>query len=579
MIDTIVNSFDIWTDAQGIKSRIRVNSVENISLEGIARLREIIMELAVLGKLVPQDPNDEPASVLLKTIEKERDGSTTVKKRKKELPPYTGQILNSKITGWELCKLEDIGDTNIGLTYSPNDVSVNGTIVLRSSNIQNGEIELSDLVRVNKKINENVLVKQSDLLICARNGSKKLVGKCALIRSLPEPMAFGAFMAIFRSPFNEYCRLFIESPIYRRNLEGVTTTTINQITQDNLKSTYISLPPFAEQQRIVAKVDELMSLCDKLEEEQFNNLKTHQVLVKTLLETLTQAADSNELQAAWERMSVLFDTLFCTEDSIDQLKQTILQLAITGKLVKHDANDEPSGVLIKKIAKEKDKLVKEGILKKETSLSEIDDDEFPFQIPKNWEWVRLGNITNKIGSGSTPRGGNNTYTNSGILFLRSQNIRNEGLLLADVAFIDEATNRKMSNSIVIPKDILLNITGGSLGRCTIFPEESGIANVSQHVTIIRPTVIDSCFYLHACILSPYIQDMIWGRQIGANREGLSKKILEQFEIPYPPLKEQKRIVTKIHELFKICDLLTKRINNSQVLKVSLSKTIVEKAVQ
>lgn len=353
--------------------------------------------------------------------------------------------------------------------------------------------------------------------------------------------------------------------------------------QPNFGSTHllkilVPVPPSKEQYLIASKVDELMSLCNKLEEEKFKNLKTHQVLVKTLLETLIQAGNADELQAAWGRMSAHFDTLFCTDDSIDQLKQTILQLAVMGKLVKQDPNDEPASELLKKIAKEKERLVKEGKIK-DNILPEVINEQEPYRIPQNWKWVRLGTITNKLGSGSTPRGGNNAYSDSGILFLRSQNIRNEGLLLDDVVFIDEPTNKKMSNTIVIPNDILLNITGGSLGRSTIFPEEAKIANVSQHVTIIRPTIIESTPYLHSCITSPYIQNLIWGRQIGANREGLSKKVLEQFEIPYPSLLEQKRIISKINELFVVCDLLKEKINKTQELKTSLSKTIIEKTVE
>ena len=576
MLDTIINGFDVWTDALGVKSKGRVKSIENISLEGIARLRELILELAVRGELVPQDPNDEPASELLKAIENERKLIETSKQ--KEKVSSAESKFTTKKTGWEFCKLEDIGYTNIGLTYSPQEVSDKGTIVLRSSNIQNGEIELSDIVRVDKTLSSNILVKQGDLLICARNGSKKLVGKCALIRNLPEPMAFGAFMAIFRCEFNEYVRIFIESPIYRRNLEGVSTTTINQITQDNLKNTYIPLPPLAEQHRIVAKVDELMALCDKLEAQRTDNLKTHQVLVKTILETLIQAADDQEFQASWSRMFSHFDTLFCTDDSIEQLKETILQLAIMGKLVRQDPNDEPASELIKKIGKEKEQIINDGEIRKQNSLPEIKEEEKPFDLPEGWTFVRLGMIANRIGSGSTPRGGNESYVSEGILFLRSQNIWNHGIELDDVVFITKETHEKMSNTKVYPNDILLNITGGSLGRSAIFPYEYQEANVSQHVTIIRPTNLHTTSYLHFCILSPYIQNLIWGRQVGANREGLSKKILELFEIPFPPLREQQRIVAKIGELFTLCDSLKESILKSEHTKHLLSKTIVENAI-
>src|ERR1035437_2892078 len=264
LLETLTQAVDV-TELEVTIERISIHFGTLFCTEdSIDQLKQPILQLAVMGKLVKQDARDEPASELLKRIDKEKDSSVTPKKRDREKQNYSENISFFEIPGWAWCKLEDIGYTNIGLTYSPNDLSNNGTIVLRSSNIQNGEIELTDIVRVEKNMNENVLTKQGDLLICARNGSKKLVGKCALIRNLPEPMAFGAFMAIFRSAFNEYIRIFIESPIYRKNLEGVTTTTINQITQDNLKNTYIPFPPRAEQQRIVAKVEELFNICDAL---------------------------------------------------------------------------------------------------------------------------------------------------------------------------------------------------------------------------------------------------------------------------------------------------------------------------
>jgi type I restriction enzyme, S subunit len=372
-----------------------------------------------------------------------------------------------------------------------------------------------------------------------------------------------------------YLKCFLDSNFFKHQM-------IDQLVgmQPNFGSTHflkilVPTPPSYEQFRIAEKANELLELCDQLEEQQIKNLTTHHQLVKCLLEALTQTAYDRELQASWERVSHYFDTLFCTEDSIDQLKETILQLAIMGKLVKQNPNDEPTRELMGKIEKQKAKLVNDNIIKNEKILPDVSDEEQPFSLPGSWEWVRLGNMTNKIGSGSTPRGGNNSYSDSGILFLRSQNIRNEGLLLDDVAYIDEETNERMRNTVVFPKDILLNITGGSLGRCTIFPEEAKIANVSQHVTIIRPTIMDSCFYLHSCITSPYIQNLIWGRQVGANREGLSKRILEQFEIPYPPLAEQKRIVSRIQDLFVICDLIKGRIQRTQKIESALSLTVLE----
>jgi type I restriction enzyme, S subunit len=386
---------------------------------GIKKLRELILELAVRGKLVPQNPNDKPASELLKRIQAEKAKLIVGDKimKEKAVPSITqDEILFEIPLGWEWVKLDDIGSTFIGLTYSPKDISDSGTPVLRSSNIQNGKIDLTDLVRVEGNIKSNLFVDEGDLLICSRNGSKSLVGKTAMIKNLNEPMVFGAFMAIYKSPFNFYVEVFLNSPVFRKFLDGVATTTINQITQNNLKTTLTPLPPLEEQHRIVAKVDELMALCDQLEQQQTDSNAAHQTLVETLLGTLTHSADQNEFATAWQRIAEHFDTLFTTEHSIDQLKQTILQLSVMGKLVPQDPNDEPASVLLKKIADEKARLVREGKIKKQELLPFITDEEKGFELLVGWEFVRLGDITNKIGSGSTPRGGESAYVDSGILF-------------------------------------------------------------------------------------------------------------------------------------------------------------------
>ena len=176
--------------------------------------------------------------------------------------------------------------------------------------------------------------------------------------------------------------------------------------------------------------------------------------------------------------------------------------------------------------------------------------------------MRLGQITNKIGSGSTPRGGREVYVKEGVPFLRSQNVWNDGLHLDDVACITPEEHERMSGTAVLGNDVLLNITGASLGRCALVPSEFGEANVSQHVTIIRLTDPQVREYLHLCILSPCTQSMIWGRQVGMAREGLSKKVLEQFEIPLPPVAEQHRIVARVAELMRFCDVMEQQLKRS-----------------
>ena len=250
------------------------------------------------------------------------------------------------------------------------------------------------------------------------------------------------------------------------------------------------------------------------------------------------------------------------------LRQKILDLAIRGKLVPQDPNDEPAEVLLERIREQKQQMLKEGKLKKkdiknDTIIFKGEDnlhyekfqngtvkcieDEIPFEVPEGWAWCRLLPLTIKIGAGSTPTGGAAVYSTSGIKFIRSQNVYDDGLVLTDVAYISEEINQKKSGSIVKPKDILLNITGGSIGRCALVPDDFDIANVNQHVIIIRLVNPELRKYLHDVITSLYIQEQILSRQVGSGRGGLSAETLSTFLIPLPPMNEQVSIIKKLQD--------------------------------
>lgn len=263
-------------------------------------------------------------------------------------------------------------------------------------------------------------------------------------------------------------------------------------------------------------------------------------------------------------------------DLVKQLRQAFLREAMQGKLVPRDKNDEPASELLKKIKSEKEQLIKEKKIKKEKELPTIKPEEVPFEIPENWIWVRLGEICTKIGSGSTPNGSN--YSQKGIPFFRSQNIYDEGLIYDDIKYIADDVQKQMSGTLVMSDDILLNITGGSMGRCALVPSDFREGNVSQHVCIIRPTSCDNKF-IHKVVLSPYFQSLIFGSTTGAGREGLPKYNLEQFLIPLPPLSEQHRIVAKLEQLMRYCDELEQSIKQSQSQNEQLLQQVLREALR
>ena len=193
------------------------------------------------------------------------------------------------------------------------------------------------------------------------------------------------------------------------------------------------------------------------------------------------------------------------------------------------------------------------------------EDEIPFELPEGWEWCRLISLTIKIGAGSTPTGGASVYSASGIKFIRSQNVYNNGLVLEDVAFISEEINKKKSGSIVQPRDILLNITGGSIGRCSLVPDDFDIANVNQHVMIIRLLETSLRNFIHSVFISTFIQEQILSRQVGSGRGGLSAETLSTFLFPIPPFNEQIRINEFLTNCFS--HILTITAESSAVLEL------------
>ena len=284
-----------------------------------------------------------------------------------------------------------------------------------------------------------------------------------------------------------------------------------------------------------------------------------------------------------------------------RLRQKILDLAIRGKLVPQDPADEPASVLLERIHAEKLQMVADGKLKKKDvandSVLYLGDDnlhyekvgdnepvgveeELPFELPEGWCWVRAICVMSKIGAGSTPRGGSKVYKTEGVKFIRSQNVYDDGLRLSGVAFIDCDTNITKAGSIVHPNDLLLNITGGSIGRCALVSPDFDEANVNQHVMILRLVGDNLQGFIHAYITSPLVQKAILKRQLGSGRGGLSAETFSTFLIPTPPLAEQQRIVTALDDLLARVDTIEReQAELDELLAKTRSKVLVERLVK
>ena len=244
------------------------------------QLKKSILQEAIQGKLVPQLAEEGTAQDLLEQIKKEKlnlvkegklkksalatsvifrgDDNKYYEQIGKKCLDITEQIPFEIPSNWEWCRARNVSNSYIGLTYKPTDIDEKGTIVLRSCNIRNGKLALDNIVRVSSSISEKLLIEENDIIICARNGSKRLVGKSALIRNLSEPMTFGAFMAICKTPIYEYMFAYLQSDLFFGQLRDVSnTTTINQLTQNKFNDFLIPIPPIREQERIAFKISQL----------------------------------------------------------------------------------------------------------------------------------------------------------------------------------------------------------------------------------------------------------------------------------------------------------------------------------
>jgi len=553
---------------------------------GVARLRELILTLAVRGKLVPQDPSDEPASVLLQKIRAEKDRLIAEGKIKRDKP--LAQITDEEKSfelpqGWEWSRGGGLFAVIRGVTYQKTDaresLSPGHLPLLRANNIRSS-INFDDLVYVPQGlVTSDQLLQRGDFVVCLASGSKHLVGKAA---AFPGGVncSFGAFCGAIR-PWQsmDYLAVYLASPLYRDEVSQASAGIgINNLKGSTLLGLCIPVPPAAEQSRIVARVEELMRLCDALEAKGKLDAEQHAQLLRTLLGTLTDSASPEELAANWLRVAEHFDLLLDRPEAVDALEQTILQLAVRGLLVPQDPSDEPASVLLQKIRAEKDRLIAEGKIKRDKPLAPITEQEKPFELPLGWEWVRLNAMLQKIGAGSTPRGGKEVYVTSGVKFLRSQNVWDDGLRLAGVAFIRPETHAKMSGTVVVADDLLFNITGASIGRCAVVPSDFDEANVSQHVTIVRSVLPAINAFLHKVLVSQHVQQAVMAAQVGVSREGLSIAKLGNFLIPVPPLAEQSRIVARVEELRQLCAGLRQRLTASRATQGQLAQALVETAL-
>jgi len=490
------------------------------------QLKNAILQEAIEGRLVPQDPNDEPASALLERIRKEKEQLVKEGKLKKkdliETPISEDEKPFEIPKSWEWCRVGDI-------IYPPkygtsNKSSLQGEVaVLRMGNIQDGEIVFDKLVFSNNKAdNDKYNLIAGDLLF-NRTNSAELVGKTGIYRGQQKAI-YAGYLILLRpiGTISDYLNYVLGSSYARSYCKEVKTIGVQQcnINAEKISTFVIPLPPLAEQKRIVAKIEELLP---KVEE-------------------YGKAQDAlNNLNA----------------ELPDRLKKSILQEAIEGRLVPQDPNDEPASVLLAKIRKEKEQLVKEGKLKKKDLVeATITEDEIPFAIPKSWEWVRMSSLSYMISGTSYKK---DDVRTDGIRILRGGNIQDNSLILCNddvfvpLLYADEQKNVRKGDVLIVGS------TGSQkvIGKPAIVMENLEKCQIGAFLRIIRPISSEVEKYIHLIFKSEYYRDNIRSLVQGTNIFNIRSEYIDDMIIPLPPLAEQHRIVEKLEQLLGEIDKLKK----------------------
>jgi type I restriction enzyme S subunit len=562
----ITDHLDIWTAAIKTKSAAGRGSSKKLELVGIKKLRELILELAVRGKLVPQDPNDEPASKLLKKIEVEKARLVKEGKIKKQKPlsSITEEDKPFELpSGWEFTKFGNLYSLEYGNNLPQPKRSGTGEYSVFGSN---------GVVGSHKEccISEPCIV-------VGRKGSAGALNLCTDIGCWVTDVAYSVV------PPNSLSIQFVYKQFHTLGLDILGKGIKPGLNRNDAYILAVAIPPIKEQHRIVTKVDELMALCDQLEAQTESSIDAHKTLVEVLLATLTDAKDADELNDNWQTISQHFDVLFTTQASIDQLKQTILQLAVMGKLVKQDPKDEPASKLLERIATEKQQLIKDGKIKKQKPLPPITDEEKPFGLPDGWDWAKLRVITTGMDSGWSPACLANSSPSEevwGVLKTTAVQVM-EYLEFENKELPEKLKPRPVAE--VKTGDILFTRAGpmNRVGISCLVQNTRPKLMISDKIIRFHPMEIGIygrfiALCLNAGATAAYLEDAKSG--MAASQVNITQEKLAAAPIPLAPLAQQHRIVTKVDELMALCDSLKERLNQAQTTQLQLTDAIVEQAL-
>jgi len=533
--------------------------------DGIARLRELILQLAVQGKLGTQDAGDEPASVLLERIRKEKERLVKEGKLQKEKPL---KFVNGGDNPFNIPK--NWLWTNFGQIIFNRD-GERIPIEKAERSTRHGSYDYYGASGVIDSIDAYLFDKS--LLLIGEDGAN-LVNRSTPIAFI----AHGKYWVNNHAhvldgisfEFLQYLEIYINSIDLKPYLTGMAQPKMNQAKMNSIP---VPLPPLAEQHRIVAKVDRLMALCDeveaRLQQERTGCLR----LGSATLAGLQNAEISEEFGRQWALVCDAFDLILDCPENVAMLRQTILQLAVQGRLVRQELGDEPAGKLVERIRKEKEQLVKEGKIGRTKLTPEIESEEIPYSIPKNWIWTRLDHIT-YISTGSTPSTSSREYYIGGNIPWVTSSLTSQKFIFNADTKITEKAVQDCSLKVYPEGTLLVALYGQGKTRGQV--SELGIsATINQACSAIvfwknNEPVKD---FLKLVLTGNY--EKIRSISAGGAQPNLNGDKIKRTLIPLPPLAEQHRIVAKVDALMALCDELEARLKERAGVQGRLAGAVVK----
>jgi type I restriction enzyme, S subunit len=535
--------------------------------DGVTRLRELVIQLAVRGLLVPQDSYDEPATVLLERIRGAKSLRTNPRRaRKHEVLPAGANDAPFKIPeGWCWARFTEVARIASNLV-DPAEFGSEPHVAPDSIEKATGRLIGFRTIREDGMTSAKHRFSSGQILYSKirPNLSKVVI------------VDFDGLCSADMYPIDSWIergylhRFMLSRPFLDQITSDDNRLAMPKVNQEQLSAVHVPVPPLPEQRRIVARVDELMGLLDRLEAARRTRDSTRVAVRGSALDPLREADTQAEVGIAWSRFTRRMDELVCEPADIAPLREAVLQLAVRGRLVKQDPADEPASVLVARITAEKARLIKAGKIREQKGLSPVLAKEVPFQLPTQWEWVRCQSVFAVVTDGDhlpPPK------TDAGVPFLVIGDVSGGEIDFTNSRFVATDYYADLDWSRQPSRGDLLYTVTGSFGL-TLSVTTNRPFCVQRHIAILKGTSVADTKYLACALSSPVARAYATEKATGTAQKTVSLAALRAMPLPLPPLAEQQRIVARVDELMALLDRLEARLTAARAAQTAFAAAAV-----